>query len=549
MTNVHVFGTGCLLAAVLVLCSTAATAQLHIQLSDTISFNSSEVGQTTNRFGVGNQLLSTISHTEGLSLVYIPTGLFRQESLSLVENEKSVRHIGLDGKATQGPRLKRLFLDSYSHFDGSRDWIAWTAKEAPLGSEAFPSIVTEVFDAQGNSIARQEIVSYQEDIVDLIEIKTATSRYGNYVVVAVLTSRRKDRLSPREEAGANLTVACIGADGELLYRHQHDLPDLRARYALNSIRIDETLDAIVLLARTPWRALVPTFEDPLIDILEFQLVNAKTQRFEPIEVLPKGYQPRNVFALDQEPYPAGYVIAFASDLVEPVLGFQLLHAGKSTPVQVLLKPELVETLPEFAVEASKSTPKFISGQYAPVEARYSLDGRLFVLYSDIYKPLAIQDLELLQWRRVEDGLTDGSVLAELDFAGLSPKQTSYFLSIRQAQRPEFRSFHGATLVPVNGGYGILYNEDPENLGPGNRRRRPITQLSFATPFLAYVDQGQFIRKEIEYESPYRFGVLASTNKLTLPNGKFVSFSALEDGFRYSTQFYFWPNEFNISSKN
>lgn len=538
--------SGFLLAALISL-PEFCVAQMPIQLSDTISFNSSEVGQTSNRFGVGNSLLATIAHTEGLSLVYVPVGMFREQSLQLVVNEKSVRHIGLDGSVTQGPRLKRLFLDSYSHFDGSRDWTAWTAKEAPLGSEAFPAIVTEVYNNEGNSVARQEIVSYQEELVDLLDIKTATSRYGNYVVVAVLTTRRKDRLSPREEAGANLTVACISASGELLFRHQHDLPDLRARYTLKDVRLDETLEAIVLLARTPWRALIPTFEDPLIDIYEFQLVNADTDRFEPIEVLTKGFQPRGVFVVDQEPYAAGYVIPFASDLVEPVLGYKLLHAGKSAPIQVLLTPDLVENLPEFAVEASKSKPKFISGQYAPIEARYSLDGRLFVLYSDIYKPLPIQDLEILQWRRTPDGLTDGSVLAEIDFSGLSSKQTAYFLTLRQTERAGFGPFLGSTLVPVNGGYGILFNEDPDNLGPGTRRRRPVTQLSFATPFLAYVKDGQLARTAVTYESPYRFGVLASTQKRTLPNGKFVSFSALEDGFRYSTQYYFWPNEFQYSS--
>lgn len=537
---------------------TISSAQITLHLSDTVSFNSSEVGETTNRFGIGNRAIALMNHYEGKTLIYSPTNEFRDPTLRREFYEYSVRHLNLSGSISQGPIISRQFANSNVHFSGTRNWIGWTALESPLGSEAFPQLITEVYDEVGTSIARIEIASYQTELVDLLGTATATSRYGSYMAVAALSSRRKDRIGIREEAGANLTVASISAEGELVFRHTYELPDLRSRYALKGIQMDESGEAVLLLARTPWRALPATFEDPLIDNLEYLLVNTDTKQFDPIDVLPKGYQPRGIFSLDEEPYPAGWAFAFASNLFESPIGFQLIQATKPEPIQILLKPELVANLPEVAIEASKAGPKYINSQYAPTELRFSNDGRLFALFTDIYRPLPIQDAEILQWRRETDGLKDGIVLAEIDFAGstasrndlglktgLSPKQTGYFLSIRQRVEDGLTSFFGSCLVPVNGGYGILYNEDPENLEPGKRKRRPFTRLSFAKPFLAYLKDGELVREEIDYQTPYRFGVLAIPKRSAIPSGKLLPFTAVEEGFQYSQQYFFWPNEFQI----
>ncbi|MFK8057061.1 MAG: hypothetical protein AB8F78_13140 [Saprospiraceae bacterium] len=546
----------CLLAIVLLILATvsssaqpqlilpvSSSAQPQLTLSDTISFRSSKVGETSNRFGIGNWAIAAINHLEGKSIIYAPVGEFREKTLRREFYEYAVRHLNLDGSVTQGPSISRQFKDGHSHFDGARDWIAWTALEAPLGSEGFPQLITEVFDDSGISIARKEVLSYQSDLVELYDIKTATSRYGSYVVVAALTSRREDRLAPREEAGANLTVACIDADGEFVYRHQYDLPDLRARYTLEDVRIDGSQEAVVLLKRSPWRAMPATFEDPQIDLYEFLRVDAETKKFAPVEVLPKGYQPRGVFVLDQDPYPAGFAIAFASDLFESIVGFQLIHAGEPDPIQILLTRSIVDSLPEFAIESIKGAPKYINGQYAPTELQYSPDGRLFALYADMYRPLAFQDPAILQWRREPDSLSDGIVLVEIDFSEKSSQQRSYFLSLRQRAEDGFHDYDGACLVPVNGAFGILFNEDPNNLIERKRKRRPFTRFSFAKPFLAYLENDKLVREELDYITPYRFGVLAIPSAESQTNGKQIEFSAIEQSFWYSSQFFFWPNEF------
>ena len=537
---IHLFLTVCI-----IFFSLQGIAQVSITLSDTVSFNSSRVGESANRFGIGNRVISTIQHYEGKTLIQQPIGEFRDRALRREMIELSQRHIALDGSVTQGANISRQFSDANEHFNGTREWIGWTAIESPLGSGDIPKLITEIFDDTGTSIAKHEIFSYQREIVELFSTRTATSRYGSYMAVAVLSSRRKDRIGVREEAGANLTVACISAEGELVFRHTYELPDLRSKYGLNNVKIDESGEAIVLLTRTPWRIRPLSFEEPPIDIVEFLLVNEDTKGLNPIDVLPKGYQPRGIFPLDQEPYPAGFAIAFANNLVEPPIGFQLIQAGNINPIQILLKPNLVANLPSAAIEASKSGPRYINGQYAPTEVRLSPDGRLFVLFTDIFSPLPTQDATIFQWRRVIDGLKDGVVLAEIDFSELSPKQSAHFLSIRQRSQQGFGPFLGSCLVPINGGYGVLYNEDPENLGPGKRKRRPFTRMSFAKPFLAYLKAGTFVREEIEYYSPHRFGVLAIPSGKAIPGGKLIAFSAVELGFQFSQQYFFWSDEFRL----
>ncbi len=547
-----------LLTLSLVLFNFHGLAQVTITISDTISFNSSRVGETANRFGIGTRVISSLHHYEGKTLIQQPMGEFREQTLRREMIELSQRHIALDGSVSQGASFSRQFAARPESFSGTRNWIGWTALEAPLGSTDFPALITEIFDDTGASIARHEIFTYQKDLVDLLSMRTSTSRYGSYMAVAVLSSRRNDRIGVREEAGANLTVACISAEGELIFQHTYELPDLRSRFALRGIKMDESGEAVVLLARTPWRSLPPTYEDPLIDNLEFLLVDAETKKFEPIDVLPKGYQPRGIFHLDQEPYPAGFAFGFANDLVESPLGFQLVQAGNPEPIQILFTPELVANLPGVAIESSKAGPKYINGQYAPTEVRFSPDGRLFALFTDVYRPIAVQDGGILQWRREGDGLKDGIVLVEIDFAsalveegnsrqksGLSSKQKGYFLSIRQRVESGLTSYFGSCLVPVNGGFGILYNEDPENLAPGKRKRRPFTRMSFAKPFLAYLKGDSLVREEIDYQTPYRFGVLARPVRFAIPGGKFIPFSAVEEGFRSSQQYFFWSDEFTV----
>jgi len=523
----------------------SANAQVSITLSDTVSFNSARVGETTNRFGIGNRVLATIEHYEGKTFIQRPVGEFRQKELRREFYEYTLRYLDVTGSVSRGPSISRQFVNGHQRFTGTRNWTGWTALEAPLGSTAFPQLITEMFDLDGTRIARHEVASFQTDLVELLGTSTATSRYGSFMAVAALSSRRKDRIGVREEAGAVLTVACYSAEGEVVFNHTHELPDLRSRYTLDNIQIDESGDAVVLLARTPWRALPPTVEDPLIDNLEFVLINEATTSFEPIDVLTRGYQPRGVFTLDQEPYPAGFAVAFANDLVESVVGFQLIHAGNPEPILVNLTRELVNNLPDVAVEPNKAGPKYINGQYAPTELQYSPDGRLFALFTDVFRPLPILDAGILQWRRETDGLKDGIVLAEIDFSELAPKQKGYFLSIRQRVEQGLEAYFGSCLVPVNGGFGILYNEDPENLAPGKRRRRPFTRLSFAKPFVAYINKDQLIREEIDYSTPYRFGVLAKPARFATPSGKLVAFTAIEEGFQFSQQYFFWPNEFEV----
>ena len=113
-------------------------AQVSLVLSDTVSFNSAAVGESTNRFGIGNRVIETIEHYEGKTLIYSPTGEFRKAGLRREFYELSLRHINLSGSVTQGPTISRQFANNNIHFTGTRNWTGWTALESPLGSEAFP---------------------------------------------------------------------------------------------------------------------------------------------------------------------------------------------------------------------------------------------------------------------------------------------------------------------------------------------------------------------------------------------------------------------------
>jgi hypothetical protein len=217
-----------------------------------------------------------------------------------------------------------------------------------------------------------------------------------------------------------------------------------------------------------------------------------------------------------------------------------------------LTRELLSNLPEVAVEPNKVRNTEINVEYALIECRYSLDGKLWALFADRFQPLPIQDAEILQWRRQPDGMQDGMILASLDISdqGNTSEQAAYFIPARQRTESDCRSCFGAVLVPVNNGYGVLYNEDPESLLPSKKRRQPFTRYSFAWPTLAYVQDGELRRKTLDIERPYPFGVLFDTrSQVVTPFGHFVNFRTLELGFSASKYFHFWPNYFETSSKD
>lgn len=538
---------------------------------------------------------------EGSALVYAPIGDLRTGGLQREQVDFHLRYVDADGIATPGPTITYRFVGgltaatgkpaggrgrlssralpqpssrpleasssraratSYPSFVGGTDYTAYALTERPAADDRFARTRLYFYDeAGGLPVAARTAVEYQLEFADLLGRRVTTSRYGGVVACAVLTSRRTDRTAALEERGATLTVATYAPDGEELWRREADLPDLRAAYALLDLVVAEDGTALVALERVGWRVTPPTLQDPLIPA--YSCVRAGAPDDDPdgewleTDLLPSGQQLRTLHAYDQDPLPPGIAAAYAEDLVAPIAGLAVLTADAAEPARgpaVLdFDAAALAELPEVAREPGRISND-VSPQYLPTEVRVGADGRLYVLLLDLYRPGTFEDAALLQRRRGFDGFVEGAVVVALPAPGggagaRALRQEAFYVRMRQrypgTYDPDVTPFLGATLVPLaglGGRHGVLYNEEPANLGPQQRRRGRFTAMSFAVPTLAVpTGAGASLAAPLRLETPHPTFApyVVPARSLPLPGGVRAGFTPLELGFRSASQYGYW----------
>lgn len=509
-----------------------------ITLGDTVLFS-------TERFEAGafREVIASYPHTDGRALEYADGGEFVNAELRRQAARVHLRHLGPRGEAWPGPTLLRpgrgLDLEPFAEqgFAGGPDYTVWWVRETVPGADNFARVQTAVYDGFGEQVALRTTAEWERAQVEPLGTLARSSRFGMYSAVAVLTSRRADRLGAQREAGAVLAVDLLGADGALAHHLTAELPDLRSPYRLEGLVVDDAGVALVALSTERWRQRPVTWDDPIVRDYVTVRVGPGTERFTEVPLLPGGRQLRSLQIVDQEPLAPGFAAAYAPDLAQPVEGIALATTAASEPRQVFLDGDALARLPEAAV--SPPLGRKLSPEYELEQVRIGADGRLYPLFVDVYAPHSAEDAELFQRVRRRDGMREGLVLLGLGVSDGDGGQSARYQRLRQ-NTPSPR--RGVALVPDDrGGYALLFNEEEANLGPQRKRRGRLTALDFSVPVLAVpVPGGDFAAAPLPYRSPFRFPSFAFPGEtIVTPGGIGVGFSPIEDGFREALQYGFF----------
>lgn len=496
--------------------------------------------------GAFREVIAAYPHAEGKALVYADGGEFLREGLRRQEARVHLRHVDARGAVREGPTLRRSRRDlgdepfAAQGFVGGPDYTVWWTREVVPGADNFARVRATAYDGTGEPLAARAVAEWERGQVEHLGTLARASRYGMYAAVAVLTTRRRDRLGAQREAGARLVVEVLGPDGELAHRTDAELPDLRAAYALERLLVDDAGAVTVALAAERWRTRPLTWDDPLIPDYVAVHVDVATEAYVEHDLLPPGQQLRSLHAVDQEPLPPALVAAYAADLARPLAGVSIAPTGQAIVRAIPFDADAIARLPEVAT--SPPLGRKLSPEYALGRVRGGADGRLYLLLVDVYRPHSVESQALLQRVRERDGLSDGVVLLALDPAGgPDAPQEARFQRLRQRTASGRR---GAALVPDGrGGYGLLFNEEPRNLGPQQRRRGRYTALDFAAPTLALPSpDGGFAVATLPYRSPYPGFpcYVYPAEAIVTPDGIGVGFSPIEEGFRDAIQYGFFP---------
>lgn len=509
-----------------------------ITLGDTVLFS-------TERFVTGayREVIADYPHTDGRALVYTDGGEFLNDDLRRQAARVHLRHLGPRGEVWPGPTLLRPGRGleeapfAAQGFAGGPDYTLWWVRETVPAADNFARVQTAVYDGFGEQVALRTTAEWERSQVEHLGTLARSSRYGMYAAVAVLTTRRRDRLGAQREAGAVLAVDLLGADGALAHALTAELPDLRSPYTLEGLVVDDAGAAMVVLSVQRWRTRVVTWDDPLVRDYVTVTVRPGEERFTEVPLLPGGRQLRSLQLVDQEPLAPGFVAAYAPDLARPVEGVTLATTAAPAPRQVTLGGDALARLPEAAV--SPPLGRKLSPEYELEQVRVGADGRLYALFVDVYAPHSAEAPELFQRVRRRDGIREGLVLVALGVTDADDGQTARYQRLRQNTPSDRR---GVALVPDDrGGYGLLYNEEVANLGPQRKRRGRPTALDFSVPVLGVpVPGGDFEVAPLPYRTPFRFPSFVFPGEtIVTPGGIGVGFSPIEDGFREALQYGFF----------